>query len=142
MNSGRPYVLRTSARRAHRYHLPDFVLADLESLFDTSVREISVIEHSRYVLLHRGMAATTRPGRILLAGSGVNFVARPEFVLHEYFHVVRQWGTGQLTRVGYMMESIRRGYWNNRFEVEARAFAAAHAPALVRRWQTITLGAR
>lgn len=133
--SGRPPVTRTTARRARRYQPPETVLADLEALFEASVREISVIEHSRYAMLHRGMDATTRPGRILLAGSGTDFVRRPELVLHEYFHVVRQWSTGRLTRVGYLIESLRRGYWNNRFEVEARAFAKAYAPEFARRWR-------
>jgi hypothetical protein len=30
----------------------------------------------------------------------------------------------------YLLECVRRGYWNNRFEVEAREFADAHAAAL------------
>jgi len=61
-------------------------------------------------------------------------------MLHEYCHVLRQWQTGSLTVPRYLIECLRRGYWNNRFEVEARQFAdkraaqlhallaAAHAP--------------
>jgi len=52
------------------------------------------------------------------------FIAEPEMVLHEYFHVLRQWSTGNLTRSRYLIESMRRGYWENRFEREARDFAA------------------
>ena len=33
---------------------------------------------------------------------------------------------GRLTVRSYLLECLRRGYWNNRFEVEARAFAARH----------------
>jgi hypothetical protein len=73
------------------------------------------------------MVATTRPNRILLAAGGAEFAANSEVLLHEYFHVVRQWGTGRLTRWRYLAESVRRGYWENRFEREARAFAATTA---------------
>jgi hypothetical protein len=69
------------------------------------------------------MRATTRPDRILLAITGAEFVADSEFLLHEYFHVVRQWRPGRLTRWRYLAESARRGYWANRYEQEAREFA-------------------
>jgi hypothetical protein len=71
------------------------------------------------------MRATTRPNRILLAIGGAEFVANPELLLHEYCHVIRQWRPGHLTRSRYLLESARCGYWANRFEREARAFAAA-----------------
>ena len=81
---------------------------------------------------HLGMSATTRPNRILLAGSGAEFVANPELLLHEYFHVVRQWRKGELTRWRYLKESMRRGYWANRYECEAREFTAAALPSYER----------
>jgi hypothetical protein len=102
------------------------VVAALEGVFHESVDAVTVIEYSRYARLHVGMTATTRRNRILLAISGRQFVARPELVLHEYFHVLRQWGTGSLTRWRYLAESFRRGYWDNRFEQEAREFTALH----------------
>jgi hypothetical protein len=71
------------------------------------------------------MSATTRPNRILLAISGTEFIANPDLLLHEYFHVLRQWGTGRLTRWRYLVESARRGYRANEYEQEAREFAAA-----------------
>lgn len=115
---------RTGLGRA--YAVPEPVLAALVAVFaDPSARQVVVIEHSGFARLHLGMAATTRPGRILLSGAGDAFVADPEFVLHEYCHVLRQWGPGRLTRRGYLLESLRRGYTANRFEIEARAFAAA-----------------
>jgi hypothetical protein len=73
------------------------------------------------------MCATTRPNRILLAIGGAEFAANPELLLHEYCHVIRQWRPGHLTRSRYLLESARCGYWQNRFEREARAFAAAAA---------------
>ena len=45
-------------------------------------------------------------------------------MLHEYFHVIRQWGTGDLTIPRYLLECFRRGYWDNRYEVEAREYAS------------------
>jgi hypothetical protein len=107
-----------------RYVLPAPVTAALEQVFAEPVGGVIVIEHSRYARLHRGMCATTRPNRILLAMSGAAFVADHELLLHEYFHVLRQWRTARLTRWRYVVESVRRGYWDNRYELEAREFAA------------------
>jgi hypothetical protein len=109
-----------------RYLLPHVVAAALERLFEESVSQVAVIECSRYAKLHRGMAATTRPNRILLTISGAEFASNPELLLHEYYHVLCQWRTGYLTRWRYMVESIRCGYRQNRYELEAREFAAAN----------------
>jgi hypothetical protein len=65
-----------------------------------------------------------RPNRTLLANGGAGFVANPELLLHEYFHVIRQWRPGHLTRWRYLAESARRGYQANRYEQDAREFAA------------------
>jgi len=53
-------------------------------------------------------------------------------MLHEYCHVIRQWEPRTLTIASYAVECVRRGYWNNRFEVEAREFADTHANRLRR----------
>ena len=108
-----------------RYFLPREVNAALERVFAEPVDAIVVIENSLNARAHLGMRATTRPNRVLLACSGSQFVADPELLLHEYFHVVRQWRTGHLTRWRYLMESVRRGYWANRYEREAREYTAA-----------------
>lgn len=109
----------------HPYMMPEGVLAELERIFDASVRDIAVVEYSLYARAHFGASATTRPNLILLAAGGDEFVSDPELMLHEYFHVVRQWNPGRLTRARYLLEAARTGYWNNRFEREARMFAAA-----------------
>ncbi|SRR5713226_7635077 len=106
-----------------RYVLPPPVALALERLFGEPVGGVIVIERSRYARAHLGMCATTRPNRILLAIDGQAFVSNPDLLLHEYFHVIRQWGTGQLTRWRYLMELMRCGYWDNPFEREAREFA-------------------
>ncbi len=91
-----------------RYLLPAPVTAALQQVFAEPVGGVIVIEHSRYARLHRGMCATTRPNRILLAMSGAAFVADHELLLHEYFHVLRQWRTARLTRWRYVVESVAR----------------------------------
>jgi len=107
-----------------RFVLPQPVAVALERVFGESVGGVIVIERSRYARAHWGMCATTRPNRILLAIYGNEFVSNPDLLLHEYFHVVRQWGTGRLTRWRYLVESMRCGCWDNSFEQEAREFAA------------------
>jgi hypothetical protein len=107
-----------------RYAIPVRLQIALERVFEAPVDRIIVIENSLYARAHLGMCATTRPDRILLAISGAQFAANSELVLHEYFHVIRQWRTGHLTRWRYVTESARRGYQANRYEQEARAFAA------------------
>jgi hypothetical protein len=107
-----------------RYAIPHPTRLALERVFEAPVEGIIVIENSLYARAHLGMCATTRPNRILLAGSGAEFAANPELLLHEYFHVIRQWRPGHLTRWRYLMESACRGYRANRYEQAAREFAA------------------
>lgn len=111
--------------RTRRYTLPPAMRRALERTFDERVDHVEIVEHSRWAKLHRGCSATTRPNRILLAIGGEEFVRRPELVLHEFFHVLRQWQPRRLTRTRYVLESARRGYWQNRYEVEAREFVDA-----------------
>jgi hypothetical protein len=93
-------------------------------VFDESVDQIKVIENSRFARLHgRDTLATTRRNRIYLNISGEEFLADRKLTLHEYYHVIRQWNTGELTTRRCVIESMRNGYWNNRFEVEARRFS-------------------
>jgi hypothetical protein len=104
-----------------------------------SVGGVQLIEHSLIARLHPRVRATTRRERIYLAGSAREFFADPELMLHEYCHVLRQWRSGALTVGRYLAETLRRGYWNNRFEVEARAFARAHAAALRARLAAVSV---
>ena len=109
--------------------VPDAVRGALEQLLRERIGHVKVIEHSWFARLH-GAFATTRARRIYLAGSGEEFFSNPWLMLHEYCHVLRQWQTGSLTVGRYLIECLRHGYWNNRFEVEARAFADQHAAVL------------
>ena len=85
-----------------RVSLPAELSATLRQVFpDADVERVEVIEHSWVLRWHPRAAATTRRGRIYLRGSAAQF-----FVWR------------------YVLEWLRRGYWLNPFEVEARAFAA------------------
>jgi hypothetical protein len=108
----------------NRCYPPKDVELALESLFGESVRNIKVIQYSIYVRFHWRAIATTRPDRIYLRGSGKEFFADGPLVLHEYFHVIRQWATGDLTIPRYLAECFRRGYWDNHYEIEAREYTA------------------
>lgn len=94
------------------------------------VSDVSIVEHSLYARLHPGALATTRRRRIYLRGPAQDFFGDPWLILHEYCHVLKQWEPGELTITRYCLEWLRHGYWNNRFETEARAFADEHAIAL------------
>lgn len=114
--------------------LPLELRAALETIFGESVGAVRVVPRSRYARLHWGAAATTRRNRIYLRGDVAQFAADPALVLHEYFHVLRQWNPGRLTILRYLLESFRHGYRRNRFEIEAREFTAAHLSSLIPAW--------
>lgn len=103
--------------------MPPALRALLLELFGEAIDDVSIVEHSFVNRLHGRPRAVTRRGRIYLRGSLREFWADPELVVHEYFHVLRQWCDGYLTVPRYVAESCARGYWNNHYEVEARAFA-------------------
>jgi hypothetical protein len=115
---------------AHRP--PEPLRAALQEIFGEPIDHVRVIEHSFYARLHFGARATTRRNRILLHDSAAEFWRDPDLVLHEYFHVLRQWQPRRLTIWRYVIESLQRGYWLNRFEIEARQFAAMHSRRLQR----------
>jgi len=121
--------------------VPDAVSGALEQLLGERIGHVKVIEHSWFARLH-GAFATTRLHRIYLRGSAADFFSNPWLMLHEYCHVLRQWQTGSLTVPRYLLECLRHGYWNNRFEVEARAFADQNAPQLHTLLSPATTGLR
>jgi len=97
----------------------------LGALFgDDAVRRVEVHERVWWLKPMPWVAAITGPSRIWLRGGAEDFFADPEFVLHEYCHVLNQWDTRRLSIFRYVREWLRVGYWRNAFEVEARTFAA------------------
>ena len=116
-------------RAGRKAAVPAAVSDALERLLGERIGHVKVIEYSWFARLH-GAFATTRLQRIYLSGSAADFFSNPWLMLHEYCHVLRQWQTGSLTVPRYLIECLRRGYWNNRFEVEAREFADQKAAQL------------
>ena len=104
--------------------LPDHVQLALEAFFGEDVTRVKIVENSLFTRLHGRAIATTRWRCIYLRGSAEEFFSDPAMMLHEYCHVLRQWEPGLLTTARYVFEWLRRGYWDNRFEIEAREFAA------------------
>jgi hypothetical protein len=105
---------------------PESVRKGLAEFFGDDIARVEVIEHSLFARLHWNARATTRRRRIYLRGSAEDFFNDPALMLHEYFHVMKQWEPRLLTTARYVRESLRCGYWSNRFEVEARQFTAAN----------------
>ena len=103
--------------------VPETIAAALELVFGERIDQVRVIEYSLFARLHACNHATTRRRRIYLLGSATDFFQNPWLMLHEYYHVLKQWETGALTVPRYLLESMLRGYWRNRFEIEARGFA-------------------
>jgi Domain of unknown function (DUF4157) len=110
--------------------LPDALRRALEVVLGGPVSQVRIVEHSLWARLHPRAVATTRRRRIYLRGSAQDFFGDPWLMLHEYCHVLKQWEPGSLTVARYCLECLRHGYWNNRFEVEARAFADRYFHAL------------
>lgn len=101
----------------------------LEDIFGDTVDAVVLHEHSLFAWLHGRARATTRRNTIYLRGSLAEFVADPELMLHEYFHVLRQWNRGRMNLWDYLVEWRRRGYWDNRYERQARRFVQLRAGA-------------
>jgi hypothetical protein len=119
-----------------RERMPARMRQALAEVFGDAVDEVVLREHSWFARLHGRARATTRRNTIYLRGSLDEFFADPELVLHEYFHVLRQWNRGRLSQWLYLVEWWRNGYWKNRYERQARRFARlrlqAYARALAR----------
>jgi hypothetical protein len=116
--------------------MPDEIRAALQAVFGTGVEDVRIIERSWYARLHGRATATTRRNRIYLRGRAEDFFADPELMLHEYYHVLRQWNPGRLNLWRYLVECGRRGYWHNRYERQARRFVALRRSAFRHRLST------
>jgi hypothetical protein len=102
--------------------VPESIRLALARFFGDGIRNVEVVEHSWLARLHWDATATTRRRRVYLRGSAEDFFKDPALMMHEYCHVMNQWEPGHLTIWRYILEWLRHGYWNNRFEIEARQF--------------------
>jgi hypothetical protein len=110
-------------RASKGQRLPVALEAALTEIFGSAVSAVRLVPNSLYARLHFKATATTRRNTIYLRGDLAAFAADPQLLLHEYFHVIHQWHPKRLTLWKYLWESARRGYWKNRYEIEARDFA-------------------
>ncbi|MDO1527225.1 RHS repeat-associated core domain-containing protein [Fulvimonas sp. R45] len=101
----------------------------LAQIFGQSVASVNI----RNKMFVRTDFVTTRKNSIRLPPtlSIDEFFADHGLVLHEYYHVLRQWNTGILTRRGYLAEFVRSGSWaeGNRFEDAANEFSGRNVQA-------------
>ena len=112
--------------------------ACLEKVLGGPIDDVSVTEDPGFVDMH-GAHATTREESIYVK-SCQDFWNNLDMVLHEYYHVVHQWRTGQLTREEYLKEYFEllkkyngnkhKAYWNISFEKDARKWAKANLKKL------------
>lgn len=90
------------------------MLIALERLFaQPNVDRIVVMYRPLYVRSHLlfiggRWGSVTRPERIYTNLAEDVFFDLDRHVLHEYYHVVQQWGRERMTRVGYLLASRRR----------------------------------
>ena len=76
-----------------------------------------------------GSAAAVTLGRTIVVSPGARLSR--ELLVHELTHV-RQWRADLLFPVRYTLATLRHGYVNNPYEVEARQAAAAQLPSAER----------
>ena len=112
----------TIGHMGRRAALPESARSALANFFGDDIARVEVIENSFFAHLHWKAVATTRRRRIYLRGSAEDFFNDPALMMHEYFHVMKQWEPRLLTSCRYVLEWLRHGYWSNRFEVEAWQF--------------------
>ena len=103
------------------HELPAVVVEEFPELRDVRWRHGGIPPRvGGWFLGRRSVSAITLGRTVFLSPE-----ARPsaELLLHELAHV-RQFQASRAFPLRYLWESIRRGYYMNRFEVDARAFAA------------------
>lgn len=106
--------------------LPPLLRERVLALFGHEALRVRIVEYSWINALHAWPLAVTRRDRIYLRWNLARFAASPELVLHEYFHVMKQWNAGRLTVWRYLKQHFCNGYEANLYEIEARCFAAEH----------------
>ena len=91
------------------------------------LREGSLIPRIGGLLARMGApAAAVTLGRTIVVSPGARLSR--ELLVHELTHV-RQWRADPLFPVRYTLATLRHGYMNNPYEVEARQAAAAQLPS-------------
>lgn len=102
-----------------RCAVPTKIQKCLIEIFGESANDVTIIIDRRKLAWHfwPGIAgATTRRGKIFINFPCGQFWNDPKFVLHEYYHVIQQWGVERMSVWGYLAR-----FWIR--EREARRFA-------------------
>jgi hypothetical protein len=97
----------------------------LEQILGEPIDHVEVKEDKEFVNQHFiKSGAVTRPGKIFISMSCDEFFGNNwhDFILHEYFHVVKQWGKG----MGYFSYGLNR----QKKEKEAQDFGEKNAKRL------------
>jgi len=84
--------------------MPEALRKALVAVFGDEVDDVRIVERSWYARMHFGARATTAPQPHPAARLGGRVFRRPELLLHEYFHVLRQWNRGRLSIAAYLAE--------------------------------------
>jgi hypothetical protein len=104
----------------------------LEKVFGEPVGGVQVIVDPEMFARHMdGHGSTTREGTIYTSLSCSGFWGLPRHVLHEYFHVLRQWAHG-MTIISYLFSYRQK-------EKEAEDFAKANERSFTQCLQTCVL---
>jgi RHS repeat-associated protein len=101
---------------------PHYIKVCLDKIMGEDVGDVVVTSDPKMAFPY----AITSVNSITTRDSCPGFFSHPGIVLHEYYHVLRQWNAGRLSTFRYLWDNIiDGGYEKNRWEVEARNFAAS-----------------
>jgi hypothetical protein len=117
---------RDTTKPGTRYAIPPRITHALERIFANpdfaapDIRSIPVIYSPAFVRAHlvlvRGSrGSVTRPGRIYTNLAEDVFFALDFHVLHEFYHVVQQWGREHMSVLGYLFRARQREREANEF---------------------------
>ena len=103
--------------------LPDELMVRWPELGELRYRRGGLPLRIGGIMLGQSTVAAITLGRTIFLAGDTRF--NPELLLHELRHV-QQFAERKTFPLHYIWESLRRGYHANRFEVDARDYAARH----------------
>ncbi len=101
--------------------LPEHLVAQFPELMELRYRRGGLPLRLGGWMLGQGTVAGITLGRTIFLASTTRL--EPELLLHEFRHV-QQFSEGMTFPFRYIWESLRRGYHANRYEADARSYAA------------------
>ena len=111
----------TEALLGKSIELPDEVIVSWPELMELRYRRGGLPLRVGGFFLGQSTVAAITLGRTIFLASRTRL--DPELLLHEYRHV-QQFSESKSFPLHYIWESLRRGYHANRFEADARHYAA------------------